>query len=187
MRGDSDRERQVRSLRATDSVCADYRSMTHEISLRFANLGEELRDLKLSVIKEVGIECTSFKLTLEEPLPEALVWASRVFHMDHIEVYFLHSVSCSPLDRIKTIVSPQNELRSLTFLMKEVTQVADPVLRNSVLLRFNSLLHEYSQYVSMSFNPQTRPTLTSLLQEHLKLCGDVRPSRCAKCGSQAVV
>ena len=121
--------------------------MTHDISLAFDSLGEELRALKISLLNQVNITSTSFKLSFDDPLPEQLLWASRVFHMDHIELYFSFSINGTPQESITTIVSPQNELRTLTFLTKEVANIADPSLRSSTHARLDSLLNQYSTCV----------------------------------------
>lgn len=122
------------------------------MDLPFDALPEESRIPKLRLLEEVGIKNAHFSLTKEDALPLQLLLACRVYHMDDVELYFAHSIGISALESVSTLVSPQNELRTLIYLTKAVAQVADQDLRVSFSLKLNQLIAAYQRYASLHFS-----------------------------------
>ena len=126
--------------------------MAHVTTLNFEAIGEDLRDAKLSLLQLLDINETSFPWTDSETLPRNFLHACRIYHMDHVEVYFARSPTRSLIEYVDSIISPQNELRTLIFLLKAVEAISDPALRTVAQRQIEPLINHYQSYVNIIFH-----------------------------------
>lgn len=132
-------------------------------SLHFDSLDEPLRSLKLSLLKDLKDAYTTWQSSTDTPIPVSFLRACRLYHSDHLEVYFSRAPKRSLQDHFSAIISPQNELRVLTFLRKTIAQVADETLQSSLTEALQLLADAYLRYVNTSLILLT-PELTDFLQ-----------------------
>lgn len=122
-------------------------------SLNFDSLDEPLRSLKLSLLKDVKDADTTWKSSAEEAIPVSFLRACRLYHSDHLEVYFSRAPKRALQDHFSDIVSPQNELRTLTFLRKTIASVSDETLKSSLTKALQLLADRYLRYVNLLIIP----------------------------------
>lgn len=116
-------------------------------SLPFDSLDEPLRSSKLNLLKELKDTDTTWKCTEEDPIPDAFLRACRLYHLDHLEVYFCRAPRRSLQEHLSGLVSPQNELRVLTFLRKTLASAPTSALVSSATARLQQLADSYLTYV----------------------------------------
>jgi hypothetical protein len=115
-------------------------------------LGEDDQRQKNLILEELGIRQTSFEITAQCALPQILILASRIYHMDSVEVYFSRTPKQTLLEHVSSPISPQNEMRTLIFLTKEFGKIQDDTVRQAAKFQLDILIEQYSRYALESFS-----------------------------------
>lgn len=116
-------------------------------TLPFDSLDEPLRSAKLSLISEIKDVDTVWKSSNDDPIPESFLRACRLYHADHLEMYFSRVPRLSMEQRFSSLISPQNELRVLIYLRKTIAGLSDETLISALNNRLLQLADSYTVYV----------------------------------------